>query len=457
MLSFIKKYKVEIAIFLLAVLVRLAYFFVRLSANSGDMIATIHGADGYFELSQNLLLGNGFSTRVTPPFEPYSYGVPGLPYFLYFCLLLTGSYAATSMIQLLLSSVIPFLGMYLARVLLPHSFEYKHVPLAVGVLTALSPFTFLQATFFSSEALFTAMFLIFLILFIKFMGMPSFRLIALSGMFLGFATLVKPNVQYLPVLVIGFTLWRFRGAWQKELLLKLGCFLFAFLLVLSPWLYRNYKTFHMKGLSSQSPMILYTWLLPSVLTIEHHSNIVEEQAKLLPIPDDPTYGKSGKFAMAEIMRHPIALLNLSLLSAFTFFTHDGMLTLLTYAGVVPSAHIYSPGLLLFFHSPTQFAMVMWGYLHTNLALVLVVRVFWMGMTLCFGLGLYRLFLRRLFSVPVVFAVSMVFYFMLTTMIVGLATTSRFRMPVEPIIFTVACVGFIPIYRQCKEVKKKFVA
>lgn len=457
MLSFIKKYKVEIAIFLLAVLVRLAYFLARLSANGGGLITTIHGADGYFELSQNLLLGNGFSTRVTPPFEPYSYGVPGLPYFLYFCLLLTGSYAATAMIQLLLSSIIPLLGMYLARALLPSLSEYKHVPLAVGVLTALSPFTFLQATFFSSEALFTAMFLLFLIFFIKFTEMPSYRHIAWSAVFLGLATLVKPNVQYVPILVIAFTLWKFRGAWQKELLVKLGCFLFVFFLVLSPWLYRNYKTFHTASLSSQSPMILYTWLLPSVLTIEHHSNIVEEQAKLPPLPDDPTYSKSGKFAMAEIMRHPVALVKLSLLSAFTFFTHDGMLTLLTYAGVTPSAHIYSPGLLLFFNSPTEFGRVMWGYLHTNLALVLAVRVFWMGMTFCFGLGLYRLFRRRLFSAQLVFAVSMVFYFMLTTMIVGLATTSRFRMPVEPIIFTVACIGFITIYRRYKEVKKKFVA
>ena len=77
MQTFLKQHKLELGIFALALVARLVFFFVCLYANGGDVIATVRGQDGYFGLSQNLLLGNGFSINPTAPFLPYSYGVPG--------------------------------------------------------------------------------------------------------------------------------------------------------------------------------------------------------------------------------------------------------------------------------------------------------------------------------------------------------------------------------------------
>lgn len=446
-----RKYKKEIALLLLAIVVRLLFFFVCLSANGGDVITTVRGQDWYFEISRNLILGNGFSAETVPPFTPYSYGVPGYPYFLYFLLLLTGgSYAAVALIQLLLSAFIPLLGMYLARLITPAFYEYRHVPFTVGVLLAFAPYQVLHSFIFFTETLFTALFVGFLILFVKYLQTPSVRLALASGFVLGLSTLVKPTVQYVPVLVTAFVLWRFRSEWRRKFFVQIGCFLAIFSLVLSPWIYRNYRTFHVFNLSAQVSFNLYTTLLPSVLAVEHHSTFKEEQGKLPPVTQGSLFG-AGESVPRQILSHPIALMKLAALSAFTFFTHDGMLTFLQSAGVTPNAYLGKPAIFLALSDPIGFAKTIFGYLHTGMAAVLVMRLFWITLTLFFVLGLFHLFRRRFFTPGLFFVVILVFYFMLTTMINGLTVNARFRVPVEPIIFTVAMIGLVPFYQRAKRI------
>ena len=450
MLSFIKKHKIEIAIFSLAVAVRLALFFVCLSANNGNVITTVRGQDFYFEVSRNLLLGNGFSVANVPPFNPYFYGMPVYPYFLFLLLSLTGSYAVVSMIQLLLSSVIPLIGMRLARLITPPDQKFKNIPIVTGLLLALAPYQVLHSFIFFTETVFTVFFGIFLILFLNFLKKPTMRLIVLSGLFLGLSTLTKQTVQYVPILVIIFVLWQFRKEWKKELFVKLGCFLLIFFVVLAPWLYRNYKTFNVVGLGSGASFNIFYTLLPSVRAIDNHSTFQEEQKKLLIDTKDPMFIESSKKAVIEISHRPIALVKLCTLSAFTFFTHDGMLTVLQSTGMATNIRLERPAILLLFSSPWEFVKIVWGYLHTSLAFVLLFRLAWIGIAFCFILGLYQIFRRRLFSPQILFSVIIVFYFMLTTMVNGLSVNARFRMPVEPIIFIIACVGFITLYRGIKD-------
>lgn len=450
-MQFFKRHKIEFAIFFLAVAVRLIFFFVCFSANGGDVIATVRGQDWYFEISRNLILGNGFSAETVPPFTPYSYGVPGYPYFLFLLLWLTGSYAATSMIQLLLGAVIPLVGMRIARLVVPPHLEFKHVPLAVGILLALAPFQILYSFVFFTETLFTVLLGIFLIVFIKFLNMPSLKLAFLSGLVLGLATLVKPTVQYVPILVIIFALWKFRREWQKKLFMQLGCFLAMFLLVLSLWLYRNYKTFGVVNLSAQVSFNLYVTLLPSVLAIENHSSFTEEQGKLPNVAQDALFSV-GESTVVKILHHPVALIKLAMLSAFTFFTHDGMLTFLQSAGITPSVYLGQPAIILALSNPFLFSKTIWAYMHTNMAVILFARLFWVAVTLFFAIGLYHLFRRRLFTPQLLFAVAIVFYFMLTTMINGLTVNARFRIPVEPIIFAVAVIGFVSVYQRLEPIQ-----
>jgi hypothetical protein len=442
MANFIKQHKVEFSVFLLALVARLVFFFICLHGNGGNLIATIQGQDGYYQLSKNLFLGNGFSVNIDPPFLPYSYGVPGYPYFLFFLLWLTGSYAVTGMTQLLIGSIIPIIGMHIARLILP---AFPRVPLATGILLALAPYQILFSFVFYTEAVFTFIFGIFLIVFLMFLKNPSLRFAILSGLFLGLATLIKPTVQYIPIVAVVFLLWRFRGFGEKKLFIQLGYFLLVFLLVLSPWLYRNYTTFDKISLGSQIPFNLYETLLPSVRAIANHTSFAVEQAKLSALPLDSSLEKMSSLqgqTIAEIVSRPIALVKLSTLSSITFFTHDGMLTFLMNAGVKPPANLGKPAVLLLLSNPLLFIKTVWLYMHTSMAFVLFARLFWITLTAFFILGLYKLFRLHLFSPELLFAVIIVFYFMFTTMINGLAVNARFRMPVEPIIIAVAYSGLL---------------
>lgn len=439
--KFIKEHKIEFAVFLLAILVRLVFFFISLHANGGNVENTVHGQDGYFDISRNLLLGNGFSINPTPPFYPYSYGVPGYPFFLFFLLWATRSYMATGMIQLILGALIPVLGMYLSRLIVP---TFNRAPLVVGILLALAPYQTLFSFIFYTEALFTVFFSIFLILFLYFLKIPSIRLAVLAGLFLGLATLTKPTVQYLAIVGVIFAWWHFRNSLHKNILLKLGYFFLIFLAVLSPWIYRNYRVFNMINLGSQLPFNLYEVLLPSVLAIENQTSFEVEQQKL-PLKAADIFFSTPKsisrLALTEISRHPVALVKLSVLNVVTFFTHDGMLTFLQATGVRQEVRLGKPALVLLLAAPWSFAKIVWSYMRTALAFIFFARLFWVGITVLFGLGLYHLWRSGLFSPQLVFSIIIVFYFVLTTMINGLTVNARFRMPVEPIIFAVAYAGF----------------
>jgi 4-amino-4-deoxy-L-arabinose transferase-like glycosyltransferase len=447
--KYISPYRIEIGIFLLAVFVRLVFFLVCLSSNGGDVVTTVRGQDWYFELSKNLLLGNGFSVYSVPPFIPYSYGVPFYPYFLFFLLWLTGSYLAVSMIQLLLGAVIPLLGMMLSKRITPKDSIYKNIPIVVGFMLALAPGQILHSFIFFTEAIFIVLFVTFLIFFLIFLKNSSFKFAILSGVFLGLSTLTKQTVQYLPILVILFALWQFRKERRKEVFMKLGCFLLVFFITISPWIYRNYKTFHMMSLGSGASFNVFYTLLPSVRAMENHTSFQEEQRKLIVVPNDPMHIASAKLATKEILHHPISLFKLCSVSAFTFFTHDGIVTFMQSAGITVNIPPGKPAIVMLAGDPILFAKTAWGYAHSNIIFALFARLFWIALTLFFFFGIYILFRRRLFTVPIAFVIILVFYFMTTTMINGLAVNARFRMPVEPIIFTVACIGFVSFYAWIK--------
>ncbi|MDO8579721.1 MAG: glycosyltransferase family 39 protein [bacterium] len=433
----------------MALAVRLAVFFINLHIVGGDLITVIHGQDGYFDVSRNLFLGNGFSINPTPPFFEYSYGVPGYPYFLYFLLWLSGgSYAFTVAIQIFLGALIPVIGMHIARYLLP----FRRASLIVGILLALAPYQILFSFIFYTEALFTVLFGIFLILFFKFIKNPSLRLTVWSAMFLGLATLTKPTVQYYVIIVPIFILWHFRKEITKNILKKVACFVFLFFLVLSPWLYRNYKTFDMINLSAQMPFNLYGVLMPSVLSIANHTSFVKEQESLKYKAADIFFTNPKTLsheAVTQILRHPIALVELSILNGFTFFTHDGMLTFLQAFRINPVSYLPKPATIMFLTEPLELAKIVWFQLSTAMAPVFFARLFWITVTFLFFLGIYHLWRSKLFSPQVSFAVITVIYFMLTTMINGLTVNARFRMPIEPLIFAVAYAGFIFLYQNIK--------
>lgn len=65
-------FKWQIGIVGFALAVRLVYFFLNYEAHGHDIVATMKGDDGYYEISQNIVLGRGFVSDVppAPPITP---------------------------------------------------------------------------------------------------------------------------------------------------------------------------------------------------------------------------------------------------------------------------------------------------------------------------------------------------------------------------------------------------
>src|SRR3989338_11695614 len=130
--AFCQTHRVAIIIFFFALAVRLALFFVYLDHHNGDFNATTWGVDGYSDTSENLIRGNGYSDAPAPPFVPSSLRPPVWIFIMALIAKTFGSYVPVFVFQLILSSFIPILGMYLATRII----SSNYVPV-VGTLLAL--------------------------------------------------------------------------------------------------------------------------------------------------------------------------------------------------------------------------------------------------------------------------------------------------------------------------------
>ncbi len=440
-MNFIRRHKIDLIIFAVALIARLALFGVNLHASQGNLINAIHGDDGYYELSRNVVAGHGFTGESAPPYIPNPLRTPGYILFLAGLLWLTKSYLVTILVQIVLGACIPILGRRIALKLLPD----KRVGFWVGMLMALEPYLVLFSSIFYTETLFIFLFLLFVLATLSYLEKGEYRLLVLSGVLLGLATLAKTTVQYLPLIVAPLFFYRFRKELRiKENLIRVGVFLLLYLAVISPWLYRNLETFGVVGLSAQPAYNVYVYMVPSVLAIENGTGFSEELRKWATVDESsgteitlangPAYIKK---ALPVIEAHPRALIELIGISFVTFFTSDGMLTVLQHAGIVPDTYLTQPALTLLFHAPYTLVLAMLHFIGSPIILVLLMRLFWIIVTILFFLGSYVFVKRNGFEAKTTLVLLLVLYFLATTPINGLGVNARFRMPVTAILFTFA--------------------
>ena len=120
-----------------------------------------------------------------------------------------------------------------------------------------------------------------------------------------------------------------------------------------------------------------------------------------------------------------------------------MLTVLQHAGVLPSSYLSKPALSLFFQSPIEFAKTIGGFMASPMVSVLVMRIFWVAVTIAFFFGSIMFVRKNGITPRTIFALLIVLYFIATTTINGLGVNARFRMPVNAIILTFAIYAILP--------------
>jgi len=451
MLPFFKKYKIEIVIFVLAILARIFLLGINLGANNGNFEKTIHGADSFFEVSQNLYKGDGFSIDGVSPSLIH---VPLYPFFLALSLFLFGNYFFAVALQIIIGSLIPLLASRLSFDIL-HS---RKVAIFVGFFIALEPNFILFSFIFFAETLFIFFFLLSLLFFIRYLERGQIKLLIFFTVLLGLTSLIKPVVQFFPLFLLPVMLWflRKRFTW-KTLLTHSVLFVCLFVTILSPWIYRNYKEFGTPGMTIMPSLNLYATLAPSVLSIEQ--GVSFEEARMRFINDRNvdvsrlTFSTASEFndeAFGVLKKYPVSFAKVVAINVFTFFTHDRVLSALQYAGFSPEKKLSGPAIVMLFESPKELLETIIANLSSPFLLVLIMRIFWIITTILFFAGAILLFYRKKMTAPIVFALVTVLYFAFTTPSNGLTVNGRFRMPVNPIILTIASYPLMAIFLKKKK-------
>lgn len=423
-MNFLNKYKIELALASLALIVHLAIFAFVIHANGGSTLTAVRGDDGFFELAENVLAGNGFSWSPSAPYAPNPLRTPGYSYVL---ATLIGAFgvAGTALIQLLVASILPPLGMRITERIA----NSRTIGIVTGVILALDPTLALLSFQFYTETFFLVLFFFWILISLNYLERKNLTSLILGAVLLGCAILVKTSAQYVPLLFVPFIGWQHgRSDWRRGAA-HASVYLLIVGAILTPWIVRNTRVFGVPGLSAQTPFVLYTNLAPAVLSVAHDSAFADELQAFVTEEEYKgntiTLTNGGDYSARafEIVRaHPTATLFVASKSLFTFFTNDGFYTLLARTG----------------HTPADF-----------FPLLIVARLIWIMITFAAFVGalVYLLTQRSQLAILIILLVA---YFALTSTIAAFGTNPRYRLPVDPIIITLACIGYtslVPVRRR----------
>jgi len=421
-MTFLRTQKWEIIVALLALAVHTIVFLAVLDANNGSVLDTVRADDGYFEIATNVLAGNGFSMATTSPYVPNALRTPGYIYFLAGLIGVTGSVAAAAVMQLLLSCAIPVLGLHIARRIT----NSLPIGIALGIILALDPTLALLSFQFYTDTLFLVLFFAWILLTFRYLERRDWTLLVASAVVLGLAILVRPTAQFIPLLLVPFILWRFgREDWKHRAAQGIA-HLAIIAVILTPWIARNYSEFGAPGLSSQKAYVLYTNFAPAVLSVARGSEFAlefttfstyaERTSNVITLKNGDEYIAK---ALDVIFMYPIATAFVAVKSLFTFFTNDGVYTLLVMTGYEPANFLW---------------------------LLVPARLVWVAITIAAFVGAFVYLLTRRSQLAILI-ILLVAYFALTSTIAAFGTNPRYRLPVDPIILALAAVGGAYLYER----------
>jgi 4-amino-4-deoxy-L-arabinose transferase-like glycosyltransferase len=150
---------------------------------------------------------------------------------------------------------------------------------AGALLLALDPTTLFTSSSLLTDSLFTLLFLSAVSVFLLDMGSAQHRWAIAAGLALGLAAWVRPSAQYVPVLLFAAALCR--GAWPWRHRLAFGATLvLAFMLTISPWLYRNQQQFGALALATVKSDTLLNWHAAFFIAWRDHKPVEEVRQDL---------------------------------------------------------------------------------------------------------------------------------------------------------------------------------
>jgi 4-amino-4-deoxy-L-arabinose transferase-like glycosyltransferase len=229
---------VLLCILALALVLRLVVFLVFVLPNPSRLTQNVD-AKGYERLALNLLHGNGFSASEREPFAPEFLRTPGYPFFVAGVYSLVGVQpVAIALIQILLDIGSVIVVYYIAT-----TTGSRAIALLAAGARALDPSAVALSNSLMSETLFVFLVLLSLLfthrLFVarNFSFAPAFWL----GTVAAGCAIVRPVGMYYGLLIAVFLFIVFWNKVPKPVLMKFSLsYVLIFILMLCPWVIRNY-------------------------------------------------------------------------------------------------------------------------------------------------------------------------------------------------------------------------
>ena len=228
-------------ILLLSFCLRAAYISIRHFEVIGD-------AKGYDTIAWNMVQGYGFSII---PNEPTPARPPGYPAFLSVIYKMFGhNRIAARNIQLIIDVFTCFLIYLIAK----ETFGKKAGLLSAGMAALYPGFIGLMNMLYS-ETLFTFLLMIFLWFFIKAFKSRAINYYFYSGICAGLTTLTRTVTLLMPGFVLAGLLIVYKN--KIKAVLHSLVFAIAMMIVILPWIIRNYVQFNLMSLSTGGGVVLW--------------------------------------------------------------------------------------------------------------------------------------------------------------------------------------------------------
>jgi glycosyltransferase involved in cell wall biosynthesis len=449
-----KNYKKWWTVCIVALLVRLLVLFGTYQASGYNYENFLNHIkmDGYYEIAVNVIEHKSFSRNGQILLQPDSLRTPGYPGFIVPFLFIFHSVWPLVLFQIMIGSTLPLLGKKLAL-----QFHFSDVTTTIIVwLLVFEPMGILLSTKILTETLFTFFLLAAISTAISFIvrvreNYPNIQLfipVMLSAVCFAFSALIRPTTLYIPPLfVILWLLIRFLKRQDVRLrVIVIGVLVWA--ACITPWMVRNRIVFGVLGFSSIQQQVLFSYLVPSIFSVELHQSFGVAQAAWFKANGFDLYPEifldkaawfQGK-ALTVIGNHIPGFIKVSGVSIFTFLTHDGLLDLWSSVG-------WGDSVL----TAAQVRNVSFGSF--LLGVMLLMRIVWGSLSLLVFVGFALKLSRRQVSGEWWVVYLLIVYFALTTVSNGLGVNARFRTPINALIFIAALDGVGMLHSSKKRLEK----
>lgn len=204
------------------------YFFPVVPSDSSD----------YARLADNLIENQTFSTDQTAPYTPEIHWPIGYPGFLAITKFISGDFVLAAVVQTALSALSAVLIFLIVVRFVP-----PYIAVLPSIIFTLDPSITYYNISIHSDGFFTSLIFILVYALLVLGSEKTLRpyVFFILGAFLGFTTLVRPIAQFLViVLPILFIVLAYTHYTKKQLAVRIGIFTLGFLILISPWMVRNY-------------------------------------------------------------------------------------------------------------------------------------------------------------------------------------------------------------------------